>query len=91
MAGVGAGRADAVSRVAWYLTPELWLALVAGVDRLDADRAGARALARPRRRRPAVAAACESLGARPRWRCCSSPRSLQIAARTYNPFIYFRF
>ena len=77
--------------VRWYLTPELWLALAAGVDRIDAVGAGAGA----RGWRALEPTACST------GRCrCSSTAALMallvasimsMAARTYNPFIYFRF
>jgi alginate O-acetyltransferase complex protein AlgI len=79
--------------IGWYLTPELWIALVAGVI-------GSMPVV------PALAAwrdrAAESGGAG-RFAALSAPLNtaalmallvasvMQIAARTYNPFIYFRF
>jgi alginate O-acetyltransferase complex protein AlgI len=72
-------------RVAWYLTPELWLALVAGAIGST----------------PWVPALAARLDRRPGW---SLPllntaaliallllSIMSVAARTYNPFIYFRF
>ena len=71
--------------VAWYLTPELWLALAAGAigsapwvpalaARLDQGR---------RRRLPALHTAALMT--------IFVLSILSMAARTYNPFIYFRF
>jgi alginate O-acetyltransferase complex protein AlgI len=71
--------------VAWYLTPELWLALIAGAigsapwlpalaARLEPRRSWSLALVN-------VAALMTLLGL----------SILSLAARTYNPFIYFRF
>ena len=76
--------------VDWYLTPELWLALAAGAIgsaplgpaivrwRTAADRDGALAF-------PRATLAVGALGA------LFVASILQIAARTYSPFIYFRF
>jgi alginate O-acetyltransferase complex protein AlgI len=92
MAGLGPALPTAYT-VTWYLTPELWLALVAGVI---GSTPIVPALGRWRARRveagPRLAFA-SGLGA-------VSTAALvlllvasimQIAARTYNPFIYFRF
>ncbi len=79
--------------VGWYLTPELWLALVAAVifampigpllaewrDRALADPA------RPSRAWSVAAFSIASLAA------VLLLSIVQVAARTYNPFIYFRF
>ena len=74
--------------VRWYLTPELWLALVAGaigsmpwVPAL-ADRLAAR---RPR------AAWGVSLLSSATLTALLVASIMHVAARTYNPFIYFRF
>jgi alginate O-acetyltransferase complex protein AlgI len=90
MAGTRGG-APAIYTVGWFLTPELWLALAAGVlgsmpivpslaawhDRARAgDRQVTTALA------PLATVALTLLLA---------ASMMQIAARTYNPFIYFRF
>jgi alginate O-acetyltransferase complex protein AlgI len=69
--------------VQWYLTPELWLALVAGVI---GSMPWVPALARDREQSwtldlVSTAALVAMLAA-----CV-----MQMAARTYNPFIYFRF
>ena len=90
MAGLRATARRRRTRVRWYLTPELWLALVAGVDRIDAVGAGAGGAGRGadaagrgwsvslrRARRRSIALLVASI--------------MQVAARTYNPFIYFRF
>jgi alginate O-acetyltransferase complex protein AlgI len=77
--------------VQWYLTPELWLALAAGA-------VGSCEIA-PRLARWQQAAAA---GDRRGWRSFAAvavaglalvmvASVVQIAARTYNPFIYFRF
>ncbi len=62
-----------------FLTPELWLALVAGADRIDADRPGALRGWRDRRAEAADRGSCSPSdwprSARRRWRCCWSPRS----------------
>ena len=79
--------------VGWYLTPELWLALVAAVtfampigpilagwrDRTLGDPA------RPARAWSVAAFSIASLAA------VLLLSIVQVAARTYNPFIYFRF
>ncbi len=75
--------------VAWYLTPELWLALVTGVigstPWVPTLRAQLVAADRPdgswRVQLASTAALMALLFA----------SILQVAARTYNPFIYFRF
>ena len=77
----------------WYLTPELWLVLVAGAigsmpvvpalaRRLDRSLAGA---TRPRLAWGLSAASTAALVA------LLVASILQMAARTYNPFIYYRF
>jgi alginate O-acetyltransferase complex protein AlgI len=78
--------------VAWYLTPELWLALGAGtIGSMPVVPAVAgwidRSLesARPRLAFALDAAGTASLGA------LLVASIMQMAARTYNPFIYFRF
>ena len=92
MAGMRPRRACSRSTIAWFLTPEVSLALAAGVDRIGADRPGAR----PRCRRVALseveglawlaeAAATAALAA------VLVASILQIAGRSYDPFIYFRF
>jgi alginate O-acetyltransferase complex protein AlgI len=71
--------------VAWYLTPELWLALVAGaigstpwVPALAARIDAGRGWAAPLLNTAALAALLVM-------------SIMSVAARTYNPFIYFRF
>jgi alginate O-acetyltransferase complex protein AlgI len=84
MAGL-ADAAPSVYTVAWYLTPELWLALAAGVigsapwvpalaARVDQDRSRLVPLLNT-----AALMALLLLSI------------MSMAARTYNPFIYFRF
>jgi alginate O-acetyltransferase complex protein AlgI len=88
MAGLTAA-APTPYTVNWYLTPELWLALVAGAVG-SAPWVPALAARVARNRRPSVAwtmplvntAALAAL---------LFASILQLAARTYNPFIYFRF
>ena len=92
MAGLGPARPTPYA-VAWYLTPELWLALVAGA-------VGSIPVV------PALAAWREGLAARPEHPLIPGAFDaaatavlllllvvsvMQVAARTYNPFIYFRF
>ena len=72
--------------VAWYLTPELWLALVAGAI---GSAPWVPVLAARTGRRPALG----------EWRMLNTAALMALlllsimsmAARTYNPFIYFRF
>jgi alginate O-acetyltransferase complex protein AlgI len=82
MAGLGPAAPTPYS-VQWYLTPELWLALIAGAI---GSIPWVPAVARTRASSPAL--------------CLASTAALmalligaimQMAARTYNPFIYFRF
>ncbi len=78
--------------VSWYLTPELWLALAAGVT---AAMPVGPALAAWRDRslrtsRPAVAWGAATLSAVSLF-VVLALSIVQVAARTYNPFIYFRF
>jgi len=79
--------------VGWYLTPELWLALVAGGlgsmpvipalgERLDRLGEGA---PRPRLAWSVSAAGTAALVV------LLVASIMQMAARTYNPFIYYRF
>jgi alginate O-acetyltransferase complex protein AlgI len=75
--------------IGWYLTPELWLALIAaGIGSTPWVPVLAARLAR--RRQPAFRSTLAlvntaMLGA------LLFASILQLAARTYNPFIYFRF
>jgi alginate O-acetyltransferase complex protein AlgI len=78
--------------VQWYLTPELWLALVAGaigstpwVPALAARFARPGAYARPGVAWSVSFASTLTLVA------LLVASIMQVAARTYNPFIYFRF
>src|SRR5581483_9858557 len=74
--------------VAFYLTPELWIVLLAAIVGSTpwvpalADRM--RAASQPERR------GIEALGAATLIALLVAA-ILQVAARTYNPFIYFRF
>jgi alginate O-acetyltransferase complex protein AlgI len=80
--------------VAWYLTPELWLALVAGAigsmpvvpalaERLDRARSEAS--------RPRLAFGLADAAGTAALAALLVASVMQMAARTYNPFIYFRF
>ena len=76
--------------VGWYLTPDVWIALVAGVV---GSTPIASALTAWRERVPAggrVALASSPLGTAA-LALLLVASIMQIAARTYNPFIYFRF
>jgi alginate O-acetyltransferase complex protein AlgI len=97
MTGFGVAAPTTFS-LSWYLTPELWLALVAGV-------AGSMplvpALERWARRRTETEAEAASRRILPRWTLDAAALAalsvilvasiLQVAARSYSPFIYFRF
>jgi alginate O-acetyltransferase complex protein AlgI len=75
--------APAMYTVGWYLTPELWLALVAGAI---GSTPWVPALAQRVRSGVTVElASAAALGA------LLFASIMQMAARTYNPFIYFRF
>ena len=81
LAGFGPA-SPTVFAVRWYLTPELWLALAAGVVGSTPivhaiDR-------RIERRRTAIVGTASLV-------LLFVASMLQVAARTYNPFIYFRF
>jgi len=89
MAGLGRA-APTPYTVRWYLTSEVWLALAAGavgstpwVPALAARFAVAR--------RPAVARSASLVATATRWSRCSLASIMQVAAGTYNPFIYFQF
>jgi alginate O-acetyltransferase complex protein AlgI len=69
--------------VGWYLTPELWLALAAGVV---GSTPWVPAFARGREESWALGAASTAAVA-----ALLVASVMQMAARTYNPFIYFRF
>ena len=84
MAGLTAA-APTVYTVAWYLTPELWLALVAGaigsapwVPALAARIDDGKSWSMPLLNTAALMALLLL-------------SIMSMAARTYNPFIYFRF
>jgi alginate O-acetyltransferase complex protein AlgI len=91
---LGLGRAVATPfTLGWFLTPELWLALVAGaVGSMPVVPALARWLDRSSDTQP---------GRPPAWGVSAAGTAalvallvasiLQMAARTYNPFIYYRF
>ena len=87
MAGLSPAAPTALS-VQWYLTPELWLALIAGAigstpwvpalaARIDRDGGPLRVATSLASTAMLVALLVASI--------------MQMAARTYNPFIYFRF
>jgi alginate O-acetyltransferase complex protein AlgI len=92
MAGLGPAQPTAYT-VAWYLTPELWLALAAG---LIGSTPIVHALGRWRDRwaeagqRLALASGLGALGTAALMLLLVASM-MQIAARSYNPFIYFRF
>jgi hypothetical protein len=78
--------------IGWYLTPELWLALIAGaigsmpvVPALAAWRGDATSV-----RRTATLPWSAPIGTAALMALLVASL-MQIAARTYNPFIYFRF
>ena len=73
-------------------TPEVRLALAAGVRRTTPVLAGDRRLARAGGARgAALEAPVSSPGVCAAWPPCSSPSAPPLAAGTHNPFIYFRF
>jgi alginate O-acetyltransferase complex protein AlgI len=73
----------------WYLTPELWLALVAGmIGSTPWVPAVAARIARAER--PGAAWRLELLGTATLMALLVAS-IISVAARTYNPFIYFRF
>src|SRR4029077_15669147 len=88
MAGL-AETAPTIYTVTWYLTPELWLTLVAGaIGSTPWVPALARRWSRvepPRFERPVALISTTALAA------LLVASIVSIAARTYNPFIYFRF
>ncbi len=89
MAGAAAA-APTPYTVWWYLTPELWLALVAGAIGSAPWVAGARARGSRATGRPRLACGA-TCSARPALIALLVASIMQMAARTYNPFIYFRF
>jgi alginate O-acetyltransferase complex protein AlgI len=92
MAGFGAG-APTPFAVTWYLTPALCLALVAGViGSTPVVPALARSTERLLEAAPARAFALGVAASHAAMLALLLAASmLQIAAHTYNPFIYFRF
>jgi alginate O-acetyltransferase complex protein AlgI len=74
--------------VGWYLTPELWLALVAGA--IGSTPWLPAAAERIAARRPGAAWGA-SLLASTTLIALLVTSIMHVAARTYNPFIYFRF
>jgi alginate O-acetyltransferase complex protein AlgI len=75
--------------VGWYLTPELWLALIAGaIGSTPWVPALAERVTRPDRSPLARAMPLVNTALLAALLCASI---LQLAARSYNPFIYFRF
>jgi alginate O-acetyltransferase complex protein AlgI len=88
MAGV-AGGAPTAYAVGWYLTPGVWLALIAGaIGSTPWVPALAGALAR--RRRPSVAIAASAVSVATLVALFVAA-IMEVAAGTYNPFIYFKF
>jgi alginate O-acetyltransferase complex protein AlgI len=74
--------------IGWYLTPELWLALVAGA--IGSTPWVPAIAARVERSRAAVQLGA-SLASAATLAALLIAAIMQVAARTYNPFIYFRF
>jgi alginate O-acetyltransferase complex protein AlgI len=90
MAGAGAAQATPYA-LAYYLTPELGLALAAGVIGATPI-VGALARGRERRGSKApVVSATWALAETAALALLMLASMMQVAARTYNPFIYFRF
>jgi alginate O-acetyltransferase complex protein AlgI len=88
MAGLGGG-ARTPYAVQWYLTPELWLALIAGaIGSTPWVPALADALAL--RRRPGISIALSALSVATLIALFVAS-IMEVAAGTYNPFIYFKF
>jgi alginate O-acetyltransferase complex protein AlgI len=90
MAGWGAAEPTPYAP-AYYLTPELWLALAAGVV---AATPVLPAISRWRARAEAAASGPRlawALGETAALGLLMLASVMQVAARTYNPFIYFRF
>jgi alginate O-acetyltransferase complex protein AlgI len=88
MFGLGDGQMPAV-RLTWFLTPEVRIALVAGIvgsmPVIPALKEAAERAASSWRGWAAEAAGTLALIA------VFAAALLQVAARSYNPFIYFRF
>jgi alginate O-acetyltransferase complex protein AlgI len=74
--------------IGWYVTPELWLALVAGA--IGSTPWVPALAARIERSRAAVQVGA-SLASTATLAVLLIAAIMQVAARTYNPFIYFRF
>ena len=88
LAGLGPAVVPAPLTVAWFLTPELVLALAAGcVGAMPI----AGALARQSERRAQAAGWAGDAVAVAALAAVLALSALQVAARSYNPFIYFRF
>jgi alginate O-acetyltransferase complex protein AlgI len=80
--------------VAWYLTPELWLALLAGtIGSMPVIPALAGRIERERiaDSRPRLALSLADALGTAALAALLVASVMQMAARTYNPFIYFRF
>ena len=92
MAGLSPA-APTVYTVQWYLTPELWLALAAGViGSAPVAPAISRWFERMRARGSGPALDWSlALASTATFAALLVGSVLQVAARTYNPFIYFRF
>jgi alginate O-acetyltransferase complex protein AlgI len=78
--------------VTWYLTPELWLAILGGViGSLPVGPALAAWRARWAARATSTGRAAVAFAGVAALVFVLIASIVQIAARTYNPFIYFRF
>jgi alginate O-acetyltransferase complex protein AlgI len=91
MAGLTAG-APTPYTVRWYLTSELWLALIAGAIGSTpwVPALAARIERAAHAGRPAIAWSASLVGTAALMALLVAS-IMQMAARTYNPFIYFRF
>ncbi len=87
MAGLNAAAPTALS-VQWYLTPEVWLAIVAGAI---GSTPWVPALAGRLERDGGAVRAATSFAGTAVLVVLFVAAIMQMAARTYNPFIYFRF
>ncbi len=91
MAGRGAA-APTPFTVGWYLTPELWLALAAGaIGSTPWVPAAAARIERAAKARGRAFGWTASLASTASLAALLGASIMQMAARTYNPFIYFRF
>jgi alginate O-acetyltransferase complex protein AlgI len=88
MAGTSAA-APTPYTVGWYLTPELWLALAAGA--VGSTPWIAALVPRLARIEPRPLAAGVRLVATASLIALLGAAIVSVSARTYNPFIYFRF